>query len=91
MSSVCLIKVLCSKSLVCFLLAVDEEFEVVASQVLTRTHAMVSKYRRLLMVEAEVGTPTTSCVHTRASCYDKRRPDRSALRSGSVPVRRQRW
>lgn len=33
----------------------DEEFEVVATQVLKRTHAMVNKYRRLLMVEAEVG------------------------------------
>lgn len=35
--------------------AVDEEFEVVASQVLKRTQSMVNKYRRLLMVEAEVG------------------------------------
>ncbi|TRY94543.1 hypothetical protein DNTS_008444 [Danionella cerebrum] len=33
---------------------VDEEFETVASQVLNRTHAMVNKYRRLLMVEAEI-------------------------------------
>uniref|UniRef100_A0A3Q0RJ37 BICRA like chromatin remodeling complex associated protein n=1 Tax=Amphilophus citrinellus TaxID=61819 RepID=A0A3Q0RJ37_AMPCI len=32
----------------------DEEFEVVATQVLKRTQAMVSKYRRLLMVEAEL-------------------------------------
>lgn len=36
--------------------AVDEEFEDVAAQVLNRTCAMVNKYRRLLMVEAEVGT-----------------------------------
>lgn len=35
--------------------AVDEEFEDVAAQVLNRTCAMVNKYRRLLMVEAEVG------------------------------------
>ncbi|TWW82250.1 BRD4-interacting chromatin-remodeling complex-associated protein-like [Takifugu flavidus] len=34
---------------------VDEEFEDVAAQVLNRTCAMVNKYRRLLMVEAEVG------------------------------------
>ena len=33
----------------------DEEFETVATQVLKRTHVMVNKYRRLLMVEAEVG------------------------------------
>uniref|UniRef100_A0A3Q3K1L2 GLTSCR protein conserved domain-containing protein n=1 Tax=Monopterus albus TaxID=43700 RepID=A0A3Q3K1L2_MONAL len=31
----------------------DEEFEVAATQVLKRTQAMVNKYRRLLMVEAE--------------------------------------
>uniref|UniRef100_A0A3Q3XKH4 GLTSCR protein conserved domain-containing protein n=1 Tax=Mola mola TaxID=94237 RepID=A0A3Q3XKH4_MOLML len=42
--------------------AVDEEFEVVASQVLTRTHAMVSKYRRLLMVEAERSSPSSEMV-----------------------------
>lgn len=34
--------------------AVDEEFEAVATQVLMRTQSMVNKYRRLLMVEAEV-------------------------------------
>lgn len=43
---------LCSSS------AVDEEFEDVATQVLNRTCAMVNKYRRLLMVEAEVGAHT---------------------------------
>ena len=37
---------------------VDEEFEVVATQVLMRTHTMVNKYRRLLLVEAEVGSHT---------------------------------
>lgn len=36
-------------------MTVDEEFEVVATKVLMRTHVMVNKYRRLLMVEAEVG------------------------------------
>lgn len=36
----------------------DEEFEDVATQVLNRTCAMVNKYRRLLMVEAEVGAQT---------------------------------
>lgn len=35
--------------------AVDEEFEAVATQVSMRTQSMVNKYRRLLMVEAEVG------------------------------------
>lgn len=35
--------------------AVDEEFEDVATAVLSRTCAMVNKYRRLLLVEAEVG------------------------------------
>lgn len=46
-----------------FLFAVDEEFEVVATQVLSRTHAMVNKYRRLLMVEAEVGTHMSNRLH----------------------------
>lgn len=36
----------------------DEEFELVATQVLKRTQAMVNKYRRLLMAEGEVGTHT---------------------------------
>lgn len=40
--------------------AVDEEFEAVATQVLKRTQAMVNKYRRLLMVEAEVRPLLTS-------------------------------
>lgn len=48
-------------SFVSSLSAVDEEFEVVATQVLKRTQAMVNKYRRLLMVEAEVRPPLTSC------------------------------
>lgn len=38
-----------------FVFAVDEEFEAAATQVLMRTQSMVNKYRRLLMVEAEVG------------------------------------
>lgn len=41
-------------SLSVVLSAVDEEFEAVATQVLLRTQSMVNKYRRLLMVEAEV-------------------------------------
>lgn len=41
---------------------VDEEFEVVATQVLKRTHAMVNKYRRLLMVEAERSSPSSEMV-----------------------------
>ncbi|KAE8284004.1 BRD4-interacting chromatin-remodeling complex-associated protein-like [Larimichthys crocea] len=41
---------------------VDEEFEVVATQVLKRTHAMVNKYRRLLLVEAERSSPSSEMV-----------------------------
>ncbi|KAL2078283.1 hypothetical protein ACEWY4_025968 [Coilia grayii] len=41
---------------------VDEEFEAVASQVLKRTQAMVNKYRRLLMVEAERSSPSSEMV-----------------------------
>lgn len=37
----------------------DEEFEAVATQVLKRTEAMLNKYRRLLLVDAEV-SPTLS-------------------------------
>ncbi|XP_056153382.1 BRD4-interacting chromatin-remodeling complex-associated protein-like [Lampris incognitus] len=41
---------------------VDEEFESVATQVLKRTQAMVNKYRRLLMVEAERPSPSSEMV-----------------------------
>ncbi|XP_029934488.1 BRD4-interacting chromatin-remodeling complex-associated protein-like isoform X2 [Myripristis murdjan] len=41
---------------------VDEEFEHVATQVLKRTQAMVNKYRRLLMVEAECSSPSSEMV-----------------------------
>ncbi|XP_023805214.1 BRD4-interacting chromatin-remodeling complex-associated protein-like isoform X2 [Oryzias latipes] len=41
---------------------VDEEFEAVASQVLKRTQAMVNKYRRLLIVEAENSSPSSEIV-----------------------------
>ncbi|XP_069016330.1 BRD4-interacting chromatin-remodeling complex-associated protein-like [Embiotoca jacksoni] len=41
---------------------VDEEFEAVATQVLKRTEAMVNKYRRLLMVEAERYSPSSEMV-----------------------------
>uniref|UniRef100_A0A673KI27 GLTSCR1-like protein n=1 Tax=Sinocyclocheilus rhinocerous TaxID=307959 RepID=A0A673KI27_9TELE len=41
---------------------VDEEFEAVAVQVLSRTQAMVNKYRRLLMVEAERSSPSSEMV-----------------------------
>ncbi|KAM7370515.1 hypothetical protein PAMP_010052 [Pampus punctatissimus] len=41
---------------------VDEEFELVATQVLMRTQAMVNKYRRLLMVEAERSSPSSEMV-----------------------------
>lgn len=42
--------------MIIFDFTVDDEFEAVATQVLNRTQAMVNKYRRLLMVEAEVGS-----------------------------------
>uniref|UniRef100_A0A8C1QPX1 GLTSCR protein conserved domain-containing protein n=1 Tax=Cyprinus carpio TaxID=7962 RepID=A0A8C1QPX1_CYPCA len=41
---------------------VEEEFEAVAVQVLSRTQAMVNKYRRLLMVEAERSSPSSEMV-----------------------------
>uniref|UniRef100_A0A8C6W141 BICRA like chromatin remodeling complex associated protein n=1 Tax=Nothobranchius furzeri TaxID=105023 RepID=A0A8C6W141_NOTFU len=41
---------------------VDEEFEVVATQVLNKTQAMVDKYRRLLMVDAERSSPSSEMV-----------------------------
>ncbi|KAJ8418413.1 hypothetical protein AAFF_G00141220, partial [Aldrovandia affinis] len=41
---------------------VDEEFEAVAIQVLKRTEAMLNKYRRLLMVEAERTSPSSEMV-----------------------------
>lgn len=59
----------------------DEEFEVVATQVLKRTHAMVNKYRRLLLVEAEVGTHMSKYFHTHVSCYDMHRANRLPLPS----------
>ncbi|CAB1419407.1 unnamed protein product [Pleuronectes platessa] len=41
---------------------VDDEFEAVATQVLKRTQAMVNKYRRLLLVEAERSSPSSEMV-----------------------------
>ncbi|KAG9267923.1 BRD4-interacting chromatin-remodeling complex-associated protein-like isoform X1 [Astyanax mexicanus] len=41
---------------------VDEEFQAAATQVLKRTQAMVNKYRRLLMVEAERFSPSSEIV-----------------------------
>ncbi|KAM9336119.1 BRD4-interacting chromatin-remodeling complex-associated protein-like [Symphorus nematophorus] len=41
---------------------VDEEFEVVATQVLNRTQSMINKYRRLLFVEAERSSPSSEMV-----------------------------
>ncbi|XP_072312709.1 BRD4-interacting chromatin-remodeling complex-associated protein-like isoform X2 [Eucyclogobius newberryi] len=43
-------------------LHVDEEFELVAAQVVNRTEAMVDKYRKLLMVEAERSSPSSEIV-----------------------------
>lgn len=69
--------------------AVDEEFEDVAAQVLNRTCAMVNKYRRLLMVEAEVGVsfsarraPTGTRLTLRPS------PQRSSPSSEMVMIER---
>lgn len=63
--------------------AVDEEFGDVATQVLSRTCAMVNKYRRLLMVEAEV------CAHTALDLFMLRVLTLSASRS--VPVLLLKW
>ncbi|XP_054899193.1 BRD4-interacting chromatin-remodeling complex-associated protein-like [Poeciliopsis prolifica] len=41
---------------------VDDEFEDVATQVVTKTQTMVNKYRRLLMVEAERSSPSSEMV-----------------------------
>uniref|UniRef100_A0A672YFC8 BRD4 interacting chromatin remodeling complex associated protein like n=2 Tax=Sphaeramia orbicularis TaxID=375764 RepID=A0A672YFC8_9TELE len=41
---------------------VDEEFEVVSTQVLKKTQSMVNKYRRLLMTEAERYSPSSELV-----------------------------
>ncbi|KAJ8416102.1 hypothetical protein AAFF_G00381240 [Aldrovandia affinis] len=41
---------------------VDEEFETVATHVLNRTQSMLSKYRRLLLVEAERTSPSSEMV-----------------------------
>ena len=54
---------MCVCKLTVLLFTVDEEFESVATQVLKRTQAMVNKYRRLLMVEAEVRTHTLTHTH----------------------------
>uniref|UniRef100_A0A3B5KYV1 BICRA like chromatin remodeling complex associated protein n=1 Tax=Xiphophorus couchianus TaxID=32473 RepID=A0A3B5KYV1_9TELE len=40
----------------------DDEFEDVATQVVTKTQTMVNKYRRLLMVEAERSSPSSEMV-----------------------------
>ncbi|XP_077358592.1 BRD4-interacting chromatin-remodeling complex-associated protein-like [Festucalex cinctus] len=41
---------------------VDEEFESVATQVLTRTQTMINKYRRLLLAESEHCSPSSEMV-----------------------------
>ncbi|KAJ0060666.1 hypothetical protein NL108_016846, partial [Boleophthalmus pectinirostris] len=41
---------------------VDEEFELVAAQIVNKTEAMVDKYRKLLMVEAERSSPSSEIV-----------------------------
>lgn len=66
-------KVLLSNySFVFFLLfTVDEEFELVATHVLMRTQAMVNKYRRLLMVEAEVGAHVSKYCHTHTHTHTR--------------------
>lgn len=69
--------------------AVDEEFEDVAAQVLNRTCAMVNKYRRLLMVEAEVGVPVPSRrALTGARLTVRPSPQRSSPSSEMVMIER---
>lgn len=41
---------------------VDEEFEEAAAQVLSKTEAMINKYRKLLFVEAERSSPSSEIV-----------------------------
>lgn len=70
----------------------DEEFEVVATQVLKRTHAMVNKYRRLLMVEAEVGTPEQMVAYLHVIPVMTRAGLTGCLSlPRSVSVRRRKW
>lgn len=69
--------------------AVDEEFEDVAAQVLNRTCAMVNKYRRLLMVEAEVGVSfSTRRVLTGTGLTVRPSPQRSSPSSEMVMIER---
>lgn len=69
--------------------AVDEEFGDVAAQVLNRTCAMVNKYRRLLMVEAEVGVSfSTRRVLTGARLTVRPSPQRSSPSSEMVMIER---
>lgn len=67
---------------------VDEEFEDVATQVLNRTCAMVNKYRRLLMVEAEVGAQTGVSFLTRRVLTVYSSPQRSSPSSEMVMIDR---
>lgn len=70
----------------------DEEFEVVATQVLKRTHAMVNKYRRLLMVEAEVGQREQMVAYMHVLHVTTCTGLTGCLSLPcSVPVRRQKW
>lgn len=69
--------------------AVDEEFEDVAAQVLNRTCAMVNKYRRLLMVEAEVGVSfSTRRALTGTRLTLRPSPQRSSPSSEMVMIER---
>lgn len=68
--------------------AVDEEFEDVATQVLSRTCAMVNKYRRLLMVEAEVGARTALGRLRRRVLTVRASPQRSSPSSEMVMIDR---
>lgn len=67
----------------------DEEFEEVAAQVLNRTCAMVNKYRRLLMVEAEVGVSSRPRRGlTRSDLMLRPSPQRSSPSSEMVMIER---
>lgn len=73
---------------VCSSSAVDEEFEDVATQVLSRTCAMVNKYRRLLMVEAEVGARMALGCLTGGVLTVRASPQRSSPSSEMVMIDR---
>lgn len=72
--------------------AVDEEFEAVATQVLKRTQSMVNKYRRLLLVEAEVRPPLAIMkLGALMQAFIYRLPPPPHLFDRSASARRRKW